>query len=94
MASYPAARAVHKTLTGTTVDTVTLSSSADFVEVLNYSLTDLLWVRVDGVTPVAAADDTHRIPPNRGKVIAVPANRASVEVLVLGNGNAYTVEAN
>lgn len=93
MASYSAARAVHKTLTGTTVDTVTLASSADSVEVINRSGTDPLYVTVNGDVPTAAGDNTHIVLAGGFKEIPVPPTGSSIVVKVIGNGNAYTVEA-
>lgn len=93
MASYEENRAVHKTLTSTTVDTVTLASRADSVEVINRTGTEPLYVTVDGSTPTAAGDDTHIVMPGGFKEIPVPAAGSSIVVKIIGSGNAYSVEA-
>lgn len=93
MASYSVARSKHATLSTTVVDTVTLSDFGQLVEVVNDDGTNALWVTVDGTTPVASADNTHRVPANGRKLIDVGApGRTGVAVKVLGNGGAYHVE--
>lgn len=99
MASYTAVRAVHKTLTGTTVDTVTLTGEGN-VDVLNRAAPGGADMYVtfagDGTTPtnpVALADDTEIIPPGGFITFTGGANRSDRNsiVKVVGNGNAYSV---
>lgn len=96
MAAVTGPFTAHATLTGTTVDTVTLTSPITRVTVINRAAaggTDL-WVTISNTgtapaDPVAAADDTYWIPPQGFKTFAAGSD---VQVKVLGNSNAYSVE--
>lgn len=91
MATYTANRAIHKTLTGTTPDTVNIPSAT--VEVLNRVGTSPLWVTVNGVAPTASGDDVHVIPSGTWKRIVVSnSTTTNAVVQILGNGNEYSVE--
>lgn len=106
MAAVTGGKSAHATLTTTTVDTVTLAGTPK-VRVLNASGTADLWVtalRNSGTgasapaDPVANAADTVRIPASQWAAFTVDggtnANPAWPTVVkVLGNGNAYSVEA-
>lgn len=93
-------RSVHNTLTGTTVDIVTLQGHWGEVEVSNRVGSDPLWVAVgkEGDTvadPVAAANETFYVPA--GTTLTIPlVNGATVRPLVkiLGNDNEYSVVGN
>lgn len=89
MASLSAAKSKHATLSGTTVDTVTLTGGYEFVEILNRHATEILSVTTNGVTPTAAGDDTEVIPG--GGSVVLEFSGATAAVKIIGNGNAYSV---
>jgi hypothetical protein len=95
MASYSAAGSKHATLSGTTVDTVTLTGGYGAVEVLNRG-TNTIWItygaRADTVTdPTAAADGTLAVPA--GQVVELDANgRGGFTVKLVGNSDDYSVQ--
>jgi hypothetical protein len=62
MANYTAPRAVHNTLTAATVDTITLSSQYNRVEILNRSASGDIFITVDGSTPTVGGNDTYVVP--------------------------------
>lgn len=74
MASYTASRAVHNTLTATTVDTITLSAQYVRVEVLNRSATGDIFVTLDGSTPTVGGNDTYVVPATGVGTFVNPAN--------------------
>ena len=81
-----------KTLSGTTADTVTITPLARgwTVEVLNLSTSQVLGVRCDGTTAVAAAASVVRVPA--GGSIAFPTVYIPGGIMsVVGNGNEYQV---
>jgi hypothetical protein len=94
MAAETGAASAHATLSGTTVDTVTLTQGFGAVEVIERGGTLPLWITYGATTPadpVAAADDTTYVPP--GAVVTIDANsRGGFIVKILGNGNAYSVQ--
>lgn len=93
MASYSVKRAKSATLTSTTADTVTFTQLWPACDVANDDGTNDLWVRVDGVTAVADADNATRVPAGQSKVIQLPIPSSGNQALSLvGNGGAYTVE--
>lgn len=88
MATHTATKSVHETLTTTTADTVNLNDQWTEIEVINRSGTDPLYVRADGITAVAAADDTDVVMPGE----AVLMNRIpAAGISIVGNGNGYSV---
>lgn len=92
-------RAVTNTLTGTTVDTVTLQGHWVAVEVVNHDPAegDTLWVAVgkDGDTiadPAADANECVPVFPGTSCVILVNQGAScKPKVLILGDGTKYTV---
>lgn len=94
MAAYNALKAIHKTLTGTTVDVVTLNQLWPAIEVENEDMVNDVFITQDQTDPVADANNTTRIPPGATKVIkSYPVvGTVTHEVRVLGNGGAYHVE--
>ena len=99
MATYDTAkRAVNKTLSGTTADTVVFTLPWPIIEVVNRSSTTIwvTWSR-DSVnspapTPVAGADDVE--PVMAGERISIVLDRSPntiPHVKVVGNGNNYSV---
>lgn len=76
MASYTAARSVHKTLAANRQDVVTLTDTASTVEIINRGVTDAIYGRVG--SPAAdvpdvnvAGDDTFALPPGGVRTITV-----------------------
>ncbi len=99
MASYSAVRSVHKTLTGTTVDTITLTGTIKKVAVLNRAAAGAADLSIThgeaGTTPAAPTalvDDSEFVAPG-GFVELNPllSPGDSVVVKIIGNGNAYSV---
>lgn len=91
MASLSAKVAKHATLTGTTVDTVTLTTPGRRVEILNRSATEILSVTIDGSTPTALGDETYVVPASQ--VLTLPVPLSGCVVKIIGNGNPYSVMA-
>lgn len=95
MAAYSELVSKHATLSGTTVDSVTLTKAFGKVEVLNRG-TGTLYVTtgnsVSGTTdPTAAGDDTTVVPA--GACVELDANgRTGFTVKIIGNGDAYSVQ--
>ncbi len=93
MATYnlPARGGIHKTLTGTTADTVNVPArrAPRLVEVLNRSTTNAIYARGDSTTAVAAADGTTVIPKESWAVIQVDPGQT---LSVVGNSDAYSVD--
>lgn len=55
------ANAKSGTLTISTVATVTVTADGNGIQIVNRSQTGTIWVRLDGVDPVAAADDNYAV---------------------------------
>ena len=87
---------VHKTLTGATADTVTITGAAPYrIEVLNNG-TGVIYCRADGTAAAAAADGTVRINAGQGVHWLAglwEAGSKSTAVSVVGSGDAYSVHA-
>lgn len=94
MASYSHVKSVHKTLTGTTADTVTLTQMWEAIQIDNEDMVNDLFVRQDGTTAVADADGTTRIAPGSTSIIKSRPDWANNQVVisVVGNGGAYHIE--
>jgi hypothetical protein len=106
MATYTAARALHKTLTavtgGTEVDTVTLTNASQTLEVMNRGTTDPLYVR-EGVTPASAVpdpavggDDALVIPPGGIRTVHLPDSNTGNDIvvkLIAASAIPYSVQA-
>ncbi len=71
MATKIADRSVEGTLTPGVVDTVQLGVQSDTMQVFNRSLTDPMYVRMDGVDPVAGADGSHYVGPGSVRLFPV-----------------------
>lgn len=87
MAAVTGGASAHATLTSTTADTVTLATKHQFVRVVNRDATTLLYVRVDGVTAVAEADETFVVLAASSRRLRAPA-----ALSIVGNANPYSVE--
>lgn len=93
MATDSAVRSVTNTLTTTVADTITLTQLWPAIEVTNRDDTNVLWVRQDGVTAVANADNATPIAVSSSKVLSSSPTAAGTHVIsVVGSGGAYTVE--
>lgn len=70
------ANAKSGTLVASTVSTLTVSADGRGIQVINRTQTGVIWVRLDGTDPVAAADDCFAVLgvrhfPTRTGVITV-----------------------
>jgi len=98
MASNSAVSLISATLSTTTVDTCTLTGSVQAVRVWNLTGTAALYVTLapgSGGTPTAptaGGDGCLVIPAGLWRVIPVVSPTGAV-VKLIGNGNAYVVEA-
>jgi hypothetical protein len=63
MASYTVKRSKHATLAANTADTVTLTSRQTSLELRNFSITAVIFYRVDGSAATVRRDDTYRFGP-------------------------------
>lgn len=87
MASYTAARSVHKTLAAAAADIVTLTANEQTVEIVNSGSTDPLYVNV-GTTaaapadPTVAGDDTLLVPAAGVRSISVSGATTGVDLVV------------
>lgn len=92
MATESTAKSVHNTLSGTTADKITITGFR-FVDVINRSATEPLYVSCDGTanptTAVAAANGTDYVAP--GGFVRVDAGSDRGAVSIVGNSNAYSV---
>ena len=98
MATYTAIRAKTATLTGTTVDTVTLSGLGRYnqVEVVNVSGATALYVRWGENTataPTAGGDDCYVVLAGGSLTFPTGGGLSQVVVKVIGNGNQFNVAA-
>lgn len=93
MATDSALRSVTNTLTTTVADTITLLQGWPAIEVTNRDDTNVLWVRQDGTTAVANADNATPIAPSSSKILASSPNSSGQHVIsVVGSGGGYTIE--
>lgn len=90
MADYTVSRAKHATLSGTDVDNVTLTVPLTGVTVVNRGVV-AMYAGFDGVTASSAGDNTYFI--KAGESLVWLGNRTSLVVSVIGNANAYSVQA-
>lgn len=86
MATDTDPKSVHKTLTTTAADFITITGYDD-VEIINHDSANWIYFRSDGVTAVAEADGTDVVAPAG----FVRHNADGREVSLVGNGNAYSV---
>jgi hypothetical protein len=79
-------KSVHKTLTGTTADAVTITGN-DAVDVCNWSTSERLYFRSDGQVAVAKANGTECVGP--GGYVRHDADNRTISLV--GDGNDYSV---
>lgn len=86
MANYSAAVAKHVTvaMVAATVDTVTLTSDHDFVEVLNRSTTDAIFFTTDGSVPTSNGDDTFIVLAGQSLKVKAPLRSDAVKLVSAG----------
>lgn len=93
MASYSADRSVHKTLSGSTADVVTLTMRSRRVEVLNRSAAagpiSVLFGSA-AATPTLLADNTEVVLPSSASSFDMPNDGV---IKLVGAGNDYSVVA-
>lgn len=94
MAAISKTRVANATLTGSTVDTVTLAGPYPVVEVVNRSGANFIWVRASGngtppSDPTVAGDECEPVAPGERRVVLVGAKSPIVKII--GNGDAYSV---
>lgn len=72
MANYSAAKSVHKTLTATTEDVVTLTSPASEVTVVNRTSGTDLFFTVNGAAVTVGADNSEVVPGGASVTVGLP----------------------
>lgn len=93
MATDSAVRSVSNTLTTTVADTITLTQAWPAIEVTNADTTNDVWVRQDGTTAVALADNCTKVPAGTSKTIrASVTGSGTVVISIVGSGGAYSIE--
>lgn len=95
MASHAASRAVHATLTATTVDTVTLSATTNQFAVVNRGADDIsyLFGGAAASDPTALGDDTLIVPGGGVAVHDWNSGVALVVKLISSGAADYSVQA-
>ena len=93
MADRTAATAVSASLSSNIVDRIVLTGeSVGEVIIFNRSGTQDIYVRIDGIDPVALGDNCHVVPSDTERRFGV--NPGAVDVRLIGSGPAaYSVEA-
>lgn len=93
MATDSAVRSVSNTLTTTVADTITLTQAWPSIRVTNSDASNILWVRQDGTTAVALADNASPVPVSSSRIFRTSLTSAGTSVIsVVGSGGAYIVE--
>lgn len=91
MASYSVVRSKVATLTGSTVDTVTLTQRWDQIEVTNITGTGRINFTLNGTTPTVDGDFLGVDPAGALRVLANSFTSNTVVVKVIGDSNVYRV---
>lgn len=93
MATDSVVRSCTNTLSGSTADTVTLTQAWQAIEVTNQHASEWIYLRQDGTTAVAEADNTTPVAPATSKTMTtIVTSSNTVVVSIVGNGNKYTIE--
>lgn len=96
MASYTVEQVANETLTGATVDDVTVEGGWPAVEVVNRDAAEALWVTVGTGEapddPAVAGDNVLPVMPSE-RVVVYRGRRRDQDLVVklIGDGNAYSV---
>ena len=95
MASYTVATGLRKTLSTTTVDTVTFGpvpAGARYV-IDNEDDTNALTVTLDGTTPTAGGDNMFYVAPGKAReFINSRGDNKTITIKIIGNGGTYSVQ--
>jgi hypothetical protein len=99
MASYTAARSVHKTLGAGVQDVITLTATASAVEIVNRGTTDTIFgtagaVPASSVTDAAVGgDDTFAVPPGGVRSMNVVQQEGDLVVkLIAASATPYSIQ--
>ena len=93
MATDSGVRSVTNTFSTTVADTVTLTQAWPYIAITNHDATNAVYVRFDGTTPVAEANENAVVRVSSTRVFHAPINSAGqVVVGLVGSGGKYTVE--
>lgn len=84
----------HGTLAAGVVDIVNMGHSCPYVRIYNRSNVPDIYVRLDGVDPVAQANETFVVPPNSFRDLGSPDASATQVRLVSAALCTYSVECN
>jgi hypothetical protein len=90
MAAQTCIHTKHATLSTTTADTIKFSGAGSTLAITNRDATNTLYFRFDGVTAVAAADETFVVMPSQTKTVQVRGTPPLVSVVA--NGGGYSAE--
>ena len=97
MAAYSASKVVSKTLSGSTVDVITITGGWPSLEVVNRSTSVILWAVAapPGSTPAdptAAGDNIEPVLPGERVVLTFGQMTTQTQIVkLIGNGNDYSV---
>lgn len=105
MASVSGNYAVHASLSTTTVDTITITTDAGYLDIYNRTGTADMFVSVDPsdptatpTNPTAAGAGFYAVSQNGDRRTRIPlagggrSSTRAVVVKIIGNGNAYSVQ--
>lgn len=93
MATDSAVKAVTNTFSTTVADAITLTQGWPFVAITNHDASNPVYVRFDGTTPVAEADNNAIVRVSSTRVFPVSPNSSGQIVIgLVGSGGKYTVE--
>ena len=88
------ARIKHGTLTATTVASVTITPSADEIEVVNVDGAAAIYFTADGSTPTVEGDDCEVVPATIGVLrVATPGDAPYTVKLISSGTPKYSVRA-
>jgi len=80
-------------LAGGAGDTIQINVLCSTIQVFNRSLTDSIFVRLDGINPTVAGDGTRVVLPGASRQFGTPdPNFPEIRLISNGLSTAYTVE--
>lgn len=84
----------HGTLTPGVIAAVTIEAGRGGIVAVNRTMTGTIWVRLDGIDPVPAAEDTYAVPGAREFPLARRQQETTVDVRMISDDALdYSVEA-
>lgn len=84
----------HGTLTPGAVTQSLIESGRGGIVVVNRTMTGAIWVRIDGIDPVPAAEDTYAVPGAREFPLARRQQETAIDVRMISDEALdYSVEA-